>query len=135
MKPSHGPRAAQLDNDQAIPEDLTARLYQATERNVGDVVAGLSLAQRANLAMFCYHKAHLRRAGLAIAATCDRDTLVQAWGTSLGQTLYDQAQVPLEEPAKKRGPYRPIMMGKASVASDYGVGIDWILESQRVIKH
>jgi hypothetical protein len=39
-----------------------------------------SPVERANLAVFCYRKAHLNRVGLAIAATCDRDTLIAAWG-------------------------------------------------------
>ena len=44
------------------------------------------------MAMFCYRKSHLHRTGLAIAATCDLGTLVQAWGTALGQAIFAQSR-------------------------------------------
>lgn len=121
----------QLDDDQAVPEELTARLYQATETSVGDVVAGLSLAQRANLAMFCYHKSHLHRIGLKIAATCDKASLIAAWGTRLGQALFEQAHapelVPVRVPHRPKTP--PIRFPEADETAY------WIRASQRAIKH
>src|SRR5262245_35095965 len=91
------PTASQLDDDQRVPEELVGRLYRAGEGGVMELLAGLSLRDRANLAMFCYRKSHLRRTGLAIAATCDQSTLVLAWGTALGQAIFAQSR---ERPAE-----------------------------------
>jgi hypothetical protein len=86
------PTAPQLDDDQIVPDELVGRLYRATENAVADLLSDLSLGDRANLAMYCYRKSHLRRTGLAIAATCDRATLIQAWGTALGQAIFAQSR-------------------------------------------
>jgi hypothetical protein len=83
--------APPLDDDQTVPDDLIARLYGASDSAVADLMAGYSSDQRANLAMFCYRKAHLRPIGLAIAATCDFATLVGVWGPARGQALFDQS--------------------------------------------
>ena len=90
--PAIAPTTPQLDDDQLVPEALVGRLYRLGESAVLDLLAGLSPTERANLAMFCYRKAHLHRTGLAIAATCDRDTLIQAWGTALGQAIFAQSR-------------------------------------------
>jgi hypothetical protein len=84
--------ALQVDDDQVVPEELVGRLYRAREDAIADLLAGLSAQERANLAMFCYRKSHLHRTGLAIAATCDLGTLVQAWGTALGQAIFAQSR-------------------------------------------
>src|SRR5882672_7536890 len=80
--PAIAPTAPQVDADQLVPEELVGRLYRSGESAVLDLLGGLTATERANLAMFCYRKAHLHRTGLAIAATCDLDTLVPAWGTA-----------------------------------------------------
>jgi hypothetical protein len=90
--PAIAPTAPQLNDDQMVPEELVGRLYRLGESAVLDLLAGLSPTERANLAMFCYRKAHLHRTGLAIAATCDRDILIQAWGTALGQAIFTQSR-------------------------------------------
>jgi hypothetical protein len=89
--PAYSP-AAQLNDDQVVSDALVGRLYGAGADTVADVMAGFSLEQRANLAMFFYRKSHLHQIGLAIAATCDRDSLVQAWGRAIGQTLFEQSR-------------------------------------------
>jgi len=85
-----GPQSLQLDNDQSIPAELAERLYRAGESRAVDLVAGFSATQRANLAVYCYHKAHLHRIGLAIAATCDRSVLELTWGRTLGKALFER---------------------------------------------
>jgi hypothetical protein len=90
--PAIPPTAPQLDDDQIVPDELVGRLYRAGESAVADLLSGLSLGDRANLAMYCYRKSHLRRTGLAIAATCDRTTLIQAWGTALGHAIFAQSR-------------------------------------------
>src|SRR5712691_844601 len=102
---AHAPTGRQLDDDQMVPDDLVGRLYDAGESGVADAVAEFSQEQRANLAMFFYRRTHLHQIGLAIAATCDRTALVQAWGTALGPALFAQSHEPA--PAAVRGPYRP----------------------------
>ena len=102
-----GPRGPQFDNDQPVPADLAERLYRAGEGRVADLVAGFSAAQRADLAVYCYHKAHLHRIGLAIAATCERSTLELTWGRTLGKALYDQSRELALVPEPARNPYRP----------------------------
>ena len=37
---------------------------------------------RARIAMFCYHKVHLRELGLRLAATCELNALKSCFGTS-----------------------------------------------------
>jgi len=94
--PAIAPTAPQLDDDQFVPDDLVGRLYRAGESAVADLLGELSLGDRANLAMYCYRKSHLRRTGLAIAATCDLTSLVQAWRTALGQAIFAQSREPAE---------------------------------------
>jgi hypothetical protein len=84
--------AARWDDDRDIPEELVGRLYHASENAVLDLISRFTPTERANLAVYCYRKAHLYRIGLAIAATCDREILVQALGTNLGETLCAQSR-------------------------------------------
>jgi hypothetical protein len=103
--PAGGP-ATQIDDDQTVPEDLIGRLYRATESSVFEMLPDLSVQDRAYLAMFCYRKSHLHRIGLAIAATCDENVLVQTWGTALGQTLFAQSREAPPAPARAPGQHR-----------------------------
>src|SRR5215813_14740831 len=86
------PSAANWTNEQGVPEELVGRLYRATENAVFELIDTFTPQQRANLAAFCYQKSHMHKIGLAIAATCDLDTLTQSLGTALGQTLYAQSR-------------------------------------------
>jgi hypothetical protein len=90
--PAYTKVSPQLDDDQLVPEDLVGRLYSATEGAVMDLVDRFTLLERANLAMYCYRKAHLHGIGLAIAATCDQSTLEKTWGIALGRALYEQSR-------------------------------------------
>jgi hypothetical protein len=103
--PAAGP-APRIDDDQAVPDELIGRLYRATESSVFEMLPGLSVQDRAYLAMFCYRKSHLHRIGLAIAATCDETVLVQTWGTALGQTLYAQSREAPRVPQRAVGQHR-----------------------------
>ncbi len=68
-------------------DELIGRLYASHQHGVAPIVAELSAAERANLALFCYQRAHLREIGLAIAATCDQWSLVNAAGRA-GDVLF-----------------------------------------------
>jgi hypothetical protein len=79
---------------------------RATETTISDLTERFTALQRANLAMFCYHKAHLRRIGLAIAVTCDRPALIRQWGTVLGDAIFAQSREQ-GEPDQQRLSNRP----------------------------
>lgn len=83
--------AAPLDEPSGS-EELLAQLYRSGEDGVLDAISSMPPLQRAHLAMFCYHKSHLHRIGLAIAASCDEATLFQAFGTALGRVLCLQSR-------------------------------------------
>ena len=98
---------AAWNDDYAVPDELVGRLYRAGESAVLDLTAALSPGQRASLAAYCYHKSHMHRIGLAIAATCELSTLVQAFGTALGQALYMQSRERAAVPDRVPGSHRP----------------------------
>jgi hypothetical protein len=111
--PAYARAALQLDDDQVVPEELVGRLYSATEGAVMDLLDRFTLSERANLAMFCYRKAHLHGIGLAIAATCDRSTLETVWGTALGQALYAQSRERPAEPPRPSGQRSKITLARS----------------------
>ena len=71
-----------------VAEELIGKLYASDKHGIDQVLSGLSQSERGLLAMFCYGRAHLREAGLAVAATCDFASLVVAGGRA-GQVLFD----------------------------------------------
>jgi hypothetical protein len=87
--------ATQIPNEEQcpVPNELIGRLYRAAESSVREIAATLLPAQQAELAMFCYGRAHLREIGLTIAASCDRDTLIAAaHSTAAGEVIYSQSR-------------------------------------------
>src|ERR1700730_10000293 len=74
-------------NGTAVSDELIGRLYGSRQHELAQMVADLPSEQRANLAIFCYRRAHLREIGLAIAATCDQWSLVNVAGKA-GDVLY-----------------------------------------------
>ena len=120
MKPvsARSPAAPQLQDDTFVPEELIGRLHRATETTILDLMAKFTSRERANLAVFCYHRSHLRRTGLAIAATCDLPALVQQWGTVLGQAIFAQSRGCAPEPNPVRVHHRP----KITLANSAGAG-------------
>jgi hypothetical protein len=122
-----GPQSLQLDNDQSIPAELAGRLYQAGESHAVDLVAGFSATQRANLAVYCYHKAHLHRIGLAIAATCERSALELSWGRALGKALFEQSRELALAPVRSN-PYRPAvtLATLQAMQADAADSADWL---------
>jgi hypothetical protein len=78
----------------SISDELIGRFHDATEDSALDLV-------------FCYRKSHLRRIGLAIATTCDLNSLVQEWGVILGQAVFAKSREPSEEPGRTGLRLRP----------------------------
>jgi hypothetical protein len=89
---------ALADDDGApVPDELIGRLYRSPRHGINELVSGLSTSRRGSLAAFCYSRAHLHDIGLAIAATCDLETLVTAGGRA-GNFLFEQSrELPNEE--------------------------------------
>jgi hypothetical protein len=63
-----------------IGDELLGELYSASKVGLPTLVATVPPRIRAMLALFCYHRSHLHSMGLAVAATCDEDDLVQVGG-------------------------------------------------------
>src|SRR6516165_12798636 len=80
-----------IDDGCPVPAEFIGRLYHSPQHGVSELVSGLSSARRGSLAAFCYGRAHLRDIGLAIAATCDLETLVAVGGRA-GNFLFDQSR-------------------------------------------
>src|SRR3954470_15597049 len=71
--------AVQGQRSTSSSDELLARLIGAhDEAQIPEIVAPLTSAQRAGLAVFCYGRSHLQNIGLAIAATCDESSLIRA---------------------------------------------------------
>ena len=113
-----------LDDGTCISDQLIGRLHNATEDSVLDLVAAFTANERASLAMFCYHKSHLRRIGLAIATTCDLNSLVHEWGSVLGRAIFAQSRERSEEPGRMGVRPRPKITLARSAGRYYPPPID-----------
>jgi len=108
-------RTADRDDHDAMAKALD-RLHQAALNTAGDVVANLSISERAKLAVHCYGRTHLNAIGLAIAAQCDLDHLIAAANSATaGQMIYVQSREsgPAEKPLYGR---RAITLAKSAPA-------------------
>ena len=70
-------------------DSMIGHLYEAPLHNIHSLVCDLSPLECGELAIFCYGRAHLRDIGLAIAATCDLDSLVAPGGKAAGISLFE----------------------------------------------
>lgn len=76
--------------------ELLTALYRAEPGKIGGMIADLTGQQRAQLAIYCYGRAHFRELGLAIAANCDAAALVNFAGV-VGQVLSRQSRGRIQE--------------------------------------
>lgn len=90
------PATTHDDGDCPVPLDLLGSLYRAGAARVDDVIRPLSVAQKAELAVYCYGRAHFRELGLTIASLCDAAVLAGVAGV-LGQTLATQSRGRIKE--------------------------------------
>jgi hypothetical protein len=108
-------------DDCPVTEELIGRLYRSSQHEIHDVVSALPMSRRAKLAAFCYCRAHLREIGLAIAATCDLETLMTAGGRA-GNFLFEQSrELPTEE--RPRSVSRHAKVTLASLSSSQPLDI------------
>jgi hypothetical protein len=74
-------------------ESVLGRLLRAGEAEIPAIVDHLPERQRAELALFCYSRAHLHQIGVAIAATCELPFLIQAApSTAAGHGIFEQSR-------------------------------------------
>ena len=104
--PLLAPSLAGWHEDHIVSDELIGRLHRAGENAVLDLTSTFPAPQRASLAAYCYRKAHLHGIGLAIAATCDQPTLIQAFGTALGSALFAQSRDRVVQPVRAPGGHR-----------------------------
>lgn len=79
-----------------VPLDLLGSLYRSDAARIDDIVRPLTAIQRAELAVYCYGRAHFRELGLIIASRSDAATLGKVAGV-LGQTLAAQSRGRIKE--------------------------------------
>ena len=72
-------------------EEFIGLLHRCGWHGIDRLVTNLSQSNRGTLAVFCYGKAHLHHIALAIAATCDLESLVAAGGKP-GYFLFEQSR-------------------------------------------
>ena len=113
------------DDDIYISEELIARLHGATEDTVLELVGVFRANERANLAMHCYRKSHLRQAGLTIASTCDLATLVHVCGPLRGRAIFAQSQSrACSDQTTRVGRARPTISIACSAGGTYPPPVD-----------
>ena len=77
-----------------VSDELLGELYSTSKLGLPVPMATVAPGVRAMLALFCYRRSHLHVLGLAIAASCDEDDLVQSGGRA-GALLFVRSR---EEP-------------------------------------
>jgi hypothetical protein len=108
-----------ITDDEAcpVPDELIGRLYRCSQHDITELVSGLSSSRRGSLAAFCYGRAHLREIGLAIAATCDLETLVVAGGRA-GNFLFDQSrELPSAEKARSGSKQAKVSLAPVNISA------------------
>jgi hypothetical protein len=88
-----------LSSSEDISEELIERLYLTQQDIFTEFISGMTERQRADTAIAFYGRVHLREIGLAIAAICDRSTLIEAAGKVMGDILFTQARSGMAAPS------------------------------------
>ncbi len=70
-----------------VDVDLLSLLLRADESRLAEILRTLPLLQRAELAVFCYSRCHMRGRGFLIANFCTEKSLRSAAG-SVGEALF-----------------------------------------------
>lgn len=79
------------ESDCPISPESLIKLYRSDRALIADAVRHLSSHDKAQLALFCYGRSHLREIGLEVAACCDARALALVAGV-LGQVLAAQSR-------------------------------------------
>ena len=89
MLPDH--RVLLEDEPCPVPDEILGEMYRASAHGLDELIATVSPAARALLAVYCYRRAHLASIGLAIAATCDKHDL-GLYGGNAGAVLFERSR-------------------------------------------
>jgi hypothetical protein len=95
-------------------DSLIGQLYEAPLHGIHPLLTGLSPRDCGELAVYCYSRAHLREIGLAIAASCDRDSLVAPGSTAAGNALFELSR---ESPQATEQPIAEARRAKITLAA------------------
>jgi hypothetical protein len=87
-------------SSEEIPEQLIERLYTIQQDIFAEFIATMTERERAHAAIAFYGRVHLREIGLAIAAKCERETLIEAAGKVMGDILFTQARSGMAAPSR-----------------------------------
>jgi hypothetical protein len=74
-----------------IADQMLGELYRASPHGLSGLVATVSPDVRAQLALYCFRRAHLASIGLAIATACEKDDLT-ALGGNAGAVLFERSR-------------------------------------------
>ena len=74
-----------------ISDRLLGDLYRADPKGLQTLVQTIPVSVRAMLAIYCYPRAHLNSMAVAIAASCEKDDLIN-FGGDVGAALFEQAR-------------------------------------------
>ena len=74
-----------------VPDDVLGALYRSSKEGLPELIATVSPKARAQLAIYCYRRGHLKSIGLAIASTCTEYDL-STWGGGAGAALYARSR-------------------------------------------
>jgi hypothetical protein len=74
-----------------VTDQLLGEMYRANAHGLNELIATVSPAARALLAIYCYRRVHLASIGLAIAATCEEDDLTSSGGNA-GAMLFERSR-------------------------------------------
>jgi hypothetical protein len=85
------PRWESDDDVCPVRDEWLGELCRANDQFIPGFVYSLTPGVQASLALFCYRRGHLRSMGLAIAACCNEDDLVQEGG-HVGAFLFASSQ-------------------------------------------
>ena len=74
-----------------VADQMLGEMYRARAHGLNEVIATVSPAARALLAVYCYRRAHLVLIGLAIATTCEKEALTSVGGRA-GAALFERSR-------------------------------------------
>jgi hypothetical protein len=79
------------DESCPVADQMLGEMYRASAHGLNELIATVSPAARALLAVYCYRRGHLASIGLAIAATCEEDDLTSLGGNA-GAILFERSR-------------------------------------------
>ena len=116
-----------LSSSEDISEELIERLYLTQQDIFTEFISTMTERERADTAIAFYGRVHLREIGLAIAAICERGTLIEAAGKIMGDILFTQARSGMAAPSRdwSRKPKITLASMASIVALDTRHPDDW----------